>query len=142
MEAMKGVTKTVDIDGKRRTLKIPAGVDTGNTIDFGDFSVSISVSPHKNFERRDDDIFISIDIPFSMAILGGEIEAPTIEGKLKIKIRGGTQGGTMVRLKGEGAPRVNSRARGDEYVRINVATPSRLTRQQRGIIEEIKEEGL
>lgn len=142
MEAMKGVTKIVDIDGKRRTLKIPAGVDTGNTIDFGDFSVSIEVARDKKFERQGADIFITQLIPFSLAALGGEIEVPTIDGDIKIKIRGGTQNGTMIRLKGEGAPKLNGRGNGDQYVRIMVETPSHLNRDQKRIVEEMREEGL
>jgi DnaJ-class molecular chaperone len=141
-EAVKGVSKIVEIEGKKRTIKIPAGVNSGNTIDFGDFTLSVSVARHKTFEREGDDIFVSASIPFSMAILGGEIEVPTINGEVRIKIRKGTQAGTMIRLKGEGAPRLSGRGAGDEYVRIMIETPSRLSREQRRIIEEMKEEGL
>jgi len=142
MESMKGVTKTVDINGKRRTLKIPAGVNTGNTIDFGDFSVSLEVGRDRKFERDGDDILVTASIPFSMAVLGGEIEVPTVWGEVKIKVRAGTQASTMIRLHGEGAPKLNGRAKGDEYVRILIETPNRLNREQRRIIEEMKEEGL
>jgi curved DNA-binding protein len=142
MEAVKGASKTVDIDGKRRTIKIPAGINNGQQIDFGDFSVTINVSRHKTFEREGDDIFINVTIPFSMAILGGEIEVPTINGKVKIKVRAGTQANTMIRLRGEGAPRLHSERKGDEYVRINIETPSRLTREQKKLIEEMKSKGL
>src|SRR5258708_564952 len=142
MEAMKGVTKIVDIDGKRRTLKIPAGVDTGNTIDFGDFRVSIEIAQHKNFEREGDDIVISISIPFSMAALGGETRVPTVWGEVKIKIRAGTQSGTMIRLHGEGASKLNGRGKGDQYVKISVMTASRLTRRQKQLVEEMRKEGL
>src|SRR6266404_5710004 len=113
MEAVKGVSKTVDIGDKRRTIKIPAGVNTGNTIDFGDFTLSITVSRHKTFERQGDDIFISASVPFSMAILGGEIVVPTTNGEIRIKVRKGTQAGTMIRLKGEGAPKLSGRGSGD-----------------------------
>ncbi len=142
MEAVKGVSKTVDIEVKRRTIKIPAGVNTGNTIDFGDFSVSINVTSHKIFERQGDDILVNTAIPFSMAALGGEIDVPTIEGEIKIKIRGGTQSGTMIRLRGEGVTKLRGRGKGDEYVKISIDTPNRLNREQRRIIEEMKEEGL
>src|SRR5258708_5331603 len=142
MEAIKGVSKAVEIDGKRRTIKIPAGVNNGNTIDFGDFTVSVSVGRHKTFERDGDDIYVAATVPFSMAMLGGEIEVPTPYEKIKIKIRAGTQHGTLIRLRGEGAPKINGRGKGDEYVKINIATASRLTRNQRKIIEEMREEGL
>lgn len=142
MEAMKGVSKTIDIEGNRRTIKIPAGVDTGNTIDFGDFRISIQVRPHKIFEREGNDILVNVQIPFSMATLGGEISVPTVDEEIKIKVRAGTQNGTMLRLRGVGVPKLQGRGRGDEYVKIVVETPSRLTRNQRRIIEEMKEEGL
>lgn len=142
MEAMKGVSKKINMEGKQRTIKIPAGIDTGNTIDFGDFRVSIQVRPDKTFERDGDDIFISVNIPFSMAILGGEIKVPTIEDEVKIKIRGGTQPGSMIKLRGVGAPRLHGRGHGDEYVKINVETPSRLNRNQKRIVEDLREEGL
>lgn len=142
MEAMKGVSKNIEINGKRRTIKIPAGVDTGNTIDFGDFRVSVQVKSHKTFERDGNDIFINASIPFSMAALGGEIKVPTVTEEVKIKIKGGTQGGSMIRLNGQGAPKVNGRGRGDEYIRILIATPGRLNRNQKKIIEKMREEGL
>lgn len=142
MDAMKGVSKTVDIDNKRRTIKIPAGVDTGNTIDFGDFTVSLQVSRHKTFERDGDDILVKVSVPFSLAVLGGEIKVPTIEKDMKIKIMAGTQSGTMIRLRGVGAPKLQRQGKGDEYVRITIETPSRLNRQQRRIIEDMREEGM
>lgn len=142
MEAIKGVSKTVEVNGKRRTIKIPAGVNTGNRINFDDFTLSISVGRHEMFERDGDDIFISASIPYSLAALGSEIKVPTVWGSVKIKIRGGTQGGIMMRLRGEGAPKLNSRAKGDEYVKILIETPKSLNRQQKRIIEEMKREGL
>ena len=142
MEAMRGVEKIVEIEGKRRTIKIPPGVDTGSRIDFGDFSLSISVSRDANFERDGDDILVRAIIPFSMAPLGGEIKVKTVWGEVKLKIRAGTQGGTMLRLHGEGAPRVRGRGKGDQYVRITVETPKKLNRNQKRIIEEMREEGL
>lgn len=142
MEAIKGASKIVEIDGKRRTLKIPAGVNTGNTIDFGDFRVSVQVKPHDKFERQGDDILVTVNIPFTMAVLGGEVKVPTVTEEVRIKIRAGTQAGTMMRLRGEGVQHINGRGKGDEYVKINIETPSRLTREQKRIVEEMKEEGL
>ncbi len=142
MEAMKGVSKNIEINGKRRTIKIPAGVDTGNTIDFGDFRISIQVRPHKTFERDGDDILVRTTISFSMAALGGEIKVPTINEEVKIKIKAGTQSGSMIRLKDQGVPRVSGRGHGDEYVRVIVETPGRLNRNQKKIVEQMREEGL
>ncbi len=142
MEAVRGVSKEVLINGKKRKIKIPAGIYEGARINFGDFTLSVNIKPHKIFERQDDDIYVTVGIPFSLAVLGGEINVPTIEGDIKIKIRSGTQGGTMMRLRERGVEHLHGRGRGDEYVRINVITPEKLTRDQKSIIEEMKEEGL
>jgi len=142
MEAINGVEKEVSIGGKRRKIKIPAGVDEGSRIRFGDFILSIDVRPHKVFERDGPDIFVRTLIPFSLAALGGDIKVLTVNGEVKIRIRPGTQSGTMIRLRGKGAPRLRGRGKGDEYVRVLVAVPEKLNRQQKKIVEEMKEEGL
>jgi DnaJ-class molecular chaperone len=142
MEAVKGVSKEVSIGGKKRKIKIPAGIYEGARINFGDFTLSVNIKSHKLFERQDDDIYISVGIPFSLAVLGGEIKVPTVEGEIKIRIRPGTQGGTMMRLREQGVPRLNGRGKGDEYVRINVIIPEKLNHDQKSIITEMKEQGL
>jgi len=142
MEAVKGVSKEVDVGGKRRKIKIPAGIYEGATIDFGDFRLSVNIKPDKMFERQDDDIYVSVAIPFSLAVLGGEIKVPTINDEVKIRIRPGTQSGTMMRLRERGVPHLHGRGTGDEYVRINVQIPEKLNHEQRNLVEEMKEEGL
>ncbi|MEK7188812.1 MAG: DnaJ C-terminal domain-containing protein, partial [Patescibacteria group bacterium] len=116
IEAVKGVTKEVSIDGKKRKIKIPAGVDDGSRINFNDFTLSINVRPHDVFERDGDDIYLKLGIPFSLATVGGQIKVPAIDGDIKIQIRPGTQSGIMIRLRGEGAPSLHGRGKGDEYV--------------------------
>ncbi len=142
MDAVKGVSREVSIERKKRKIKIPAGIYEGARINFGDFTLSVNIKPHKIFERQDDDIYVSVGIPFSMAVLGGEIEVPTIDGEVKIRIRPGTQSSTMMRLREHGVPHLHGRGRGDEYIRINVAIPEKLNRNQKDLIEEMKEEGL
>lgn len=142
MEAVKGVSKEVDVGGKRRKIKIPAGIYEGATIDFGDFRLSVNIKPDKLFERQDDDIYVSVAIPFSLAVLGGEIKIPTIENEIKIRIRPGTQSGTMMRLHEQGVAHLHGRGKGDEYIRINVLIPEKLNKEQKNIIEEMKGKGL
>ncbi|OGM16781.1 hypothetical protein A2V61_03695 [Candidatus Woesebacteria bacterium RBG_19FT_COMBO_47_8] len=142
MDAIKGVAKEVDIEGKKRKIKIPAGVGEGSRINFGDFMLSINIRPHEVFERDGDDIYVKVEIPYSMAVLGGDVDVPTVYGDVKIRIRPGTQSGTMVRLRERGAPRVHGRGKGDEYVRINILVPDKPTHKQKKIIDEMKEEGL
>lgn len=142
MDAVKGVSKEVSIEGKKRKIKIPAGIYEGARINFGDFTLSVNIKPDKLFERQDDDIYVSVAIPFSLAVLGGEIEVPTIDKEIKLKIRPGTQSGVMMRLREQGVTHLHSRGKGDEYVRINVVIPEKLSKEQKNIIEEMKSEGL
>ncbi|KKU09835.1 MAG: Chaperone protein DnaJ [Candidatus Woesebacteria bacterium GW2011_GWB1_45_5] len=142
MDAVKGVEKEVSVEGKKRKIKIPAGIYEGARINFGDFTLSVNIKPDKLFERQDDDIYVTVGIPFSLAVLGGEIKVPTIDEEVKIRIRPGTQGGIMMRLHERGVPHLHGRGRGDEYVRINVLTPEKLTKEQKRMIEKMKEEGL
>ena len=142
MDAVKGIEKEFDIEGKRRKIKIPAGVDEGTKINFGDFTLSVNVVPHEFFERDGDDIYINVTVPYSMAVLGGTIKVPTIEDEVKIKVREGTGSGTMIRLKGKGAPNPHHKTKGDQYVKLNILVPEKPTRVQRRIIDDLKEEGL
>jgi DnaJ-class molecular chaperone len=142
MEAVKGVSKEVGIGGEERKIKIPAGIYEGARINFGDFTLSVNIKPDKLFERQDDDIYVSVAIPFSLAVLGGEIKVPTIDGEIKLRIRSGTQSGTTMRLRERGVPHLHGRGEGDEYVRINVLIPEKLNREQKQIVEEMKEDGL
>lgn len=136
MDAVKGVTKTVDLNGKEKTIKIPAGADDGTRIRFSDFDISVSVRPDPRFKRQGVDIYVSVSVPFQTAILGGDIMVPTIDGDLRIKIRAGTQPGTMIRLRDQGVPHLgNERHRGDEYVEVVVKLPEKLSRDQRRALE-------
>lgn len=142
MDAIKGISKEVSIGGKKRKIKIPGGIYEGATIDFGDFRLSVSIKPDKVFERQDDDIYVTVGVPFSLAVLGGEIKVPTVDGELKLKIRPGTQSGTMMRLRERGVTHLHGRGKGDEYVRINVIVPEKLSREQKQIVEELQSENM
>lgn len=142
MDAIKGISKEVTVEGKKRNIKIPAGIYEGARINFGDFSLSVNIKPDKLFERQDDDIYVNIGIPFSLAAVGGEIKVPTVDGEVKIRVRPGTQGGTMMRLRERGVTHLHGRGKGDEYVRLNVLIPEKLNREQRKIVEEMEKEGL
>ena len=142
MEAARGVSKEVSIEGKKRKIKIPAGIYEGATIDFGDFRLSVNIKPDKVFERQDDDIYVNVGIPFSLAALGGEIKVPAIDEEVKIRVRVGTQSGMMLRLREQGVPHLHGRGRGDVYIRLNILVPEKLNRDQKNLVEEMKEEGL
>jgi DnaJ-class molecular chaperone len=138
MEAARGCEKDVVIQGKRRKIKVPAGVNDGSRIRFENFYVTIDVKPDKTFKRDGDDVFITEEISLKIAILGGQIEVPTIDGPVKLKVRAGTQPGTMVRLRGRGIKRLRGFGRGDQYVRLQVKIPTRLNRGQKRALEELE----
>lgn len=140
LEAVNGTTKKVTIDGKSQTIKIPAGVDEGSRIRFGDYDVVVSVNSDKRFQREGFDIIGSKEIPFAQAALGGEVTVETIDGDLKLRIPGGTQPGTAIRLRGKGVPHLHGSGRGDHYVRIKVTVPKHLTGKQRELLEEFMDD--
>ena len=142
MDALKGVAKEVEVGGKKRKIKIPPGVDDGSRINFGDFILSIDIKPHEIFQRDGDDIHVKVAVPYSLAVLGGLIEVPTIDGDIKIRIRPGTQSGTILRLRGKGAPRLRDSGRGDEYARISVLVPEKLSKEQKEAAAALKKHGL
>ena len=141
MEAAKGVEKEVSIEGKKRKIKVPAGAAEGTRIAFSDFDITISVAPHNNFRRDGTDIYVDAVVPISSAILGGEVKVPTLDGDVKLRIRPGTQSGTMIRLRGQGITNLRGRGRGNQYVRITVKIPETLTRTQKNMIVELEKEG-
>jgi molecular chaperone DnaJ len=138
MDAIKGTEKTVKIDGKEHKIKIPPGADDGTRIRFKDFDVTIDVRPHNTFRRDGADIFVNHEIPFTLAALGGTTEVPTIDGELKLKIRAGTQPGAMIRLRGKGVPHLHGRSRGDQYIRLIIKVPEKLTREQKSLLEKLQ----
>lgn len=140
MEAVKGVEKTVEVEGKRQKIKIPAGVDNGMRVRFGDFDIVVDVQPDSRFKREDYDLITDAQISFVQAVLGDVVSVPTIDGPLNLKIQPGTQPGSFIRLRGKGIPHVHSNARGDQYVRIKITVPSRLTSRQKELLSEFEEE--
>jgi DnaJ-class molecular chaperone len=139
MEAVHGCEKTINVEGKKVTVKIPAGVDDGSRIRFGDFYIVVSVSPHSELRREGSDIYLSREISFPEAALGTQIEVLTIDGEVKVKIPPGLQSGTAVRLRGKGVPRLRGSGRGDQYVLVRVKTPTKLSSEQKQLLDRLKE---
>jgi DnaJ-class molecular chaperone len=145
IDAVKGVTKEVHLprgqagDGSmKKTIKIPAGVDTGSRIRFDDFEIVLDVKPSREYQRQGDDLVIEHEITFSQAALGAVVDVPTIDGPIKIRIQPGVQPGTLIRLHGKGVPHVRSSGRGDEYVKIQLRVPTRLNHRQKELLEELE----
>lgn len=140
MEAVKGTTKTVSLDGKKKDIKVPAGVNEGSRIQFNDFEIIISVASSPRFRREGYDIVSEIKIPITEAILGGVEEVDTVAGKVKLKIPQGTQPSTLIRIKGKGVKHVNSTTHGDHYVRIQMEVPQKISGKQKELLEEFDRE--
>lgn len=142
IEAVKGITKEVEIEGKKHKIKVPAGANDGTRIRFSEFDISINVATHPRYKREGYDLFVDEHITISLALLGGVAEVKTIDQALKLKVRPGTASGTMVRLRGEGVQHVQGHGTGDLYVRFIVDIPDKLNRQQRKAAEKLQEAGL
>lgn len=138
------------IRAKRKIkIKIPAGVDNGSRLRVahegeaglrggppGDLYVYIFVKAHKLFTREGTEVICEVPVSFVQAALGDEIEVPTLDGKVKMKIPEGIQSGTILRLKDKGIPYLRGQGRGDQHVKIKVLTPQKLTERQRAILSE------
>ncbi|MBM7706592.1 molecular chaperone DnaJ [Chryseomicrobium aureum] len=139
---------------KRKKIKItiPAGVDDGQQLRVsgqgepgvnggpaGDLYVVFRVKPDARFERDGDDIYYSLPLTFAQAALGDEVEIPTVQGKVKLKIPAGTQSSTKFRLKGKGVKNVHGYGVGDQHVIVKVITPKKLTEKQKQLLREFAE---
>ena len=132
-------------------VRIPAGVSEGNYItmrgqgnagirggESGDLIVLIEEREHEHFERDGNDIYYDLVLSVPDAILGTEVEVPTLKGKAKIKIEQGTQPGKLLRMKEKGIQNLNSSNIGDQYIRVNVYIPSDLTKEERSHVEALR----
>ena len=136
----------------KKKVQIPAGVDKGTQIRLagegqpgvyggphGSLYLMLDVKPHKFFQRRENDIFLNLDINVAQAALGAEVEVPTLEGDEKLKIPAGTQPGKVFTLRDKGVPYVRRNGRGDQKVIVNVAVPKKLSKEQRELFEQLAE---
>ena len=139
---------------KKKTIQasIPAGIDNGQTISIrgqgnagknggpaGDLLITITVRPHELFRREGTSVLCEAPITFTQAVLGAELEIPTIDGKVKYTLPEGTQSGTTFRLKGKGIPSINGRGRGDQYVTVYIETPKNLNKEQKEALKKFAE---
>jgi molecular chaperone DnaJ len=133
-----------------KKVSIPAGVDNGMQIRLpgeggpgtnggpnGNLYLVVDVKPHEFFQRKGEDILLNLDINVAQAVLGAEIEVPTVDGKEKLTIPSGTQPGRVFNMRGKGVPRIRQTGRGDQRVIVNVAIPTKLNTEQRDLFEKL-----
>jgi DnaJ-class molecular chaperone len=139
-EAVHGVEKQVSINGKTQKIKIPAGVDNGSRIRFGEYDVLVEVKADPYFHREGYDIVTEQEISFPMATLGDEISVRTIHGNVTLRIPAGTQPNALFRLQGRGVPKLRGSDKGDHYVRIKIIIPKNISKKQKELLEQFAQE--
>ena len=130
-------------------VNIPAGIDDGQTISkpgggnagvnggpAGDLLVSVIVRPHARFERDGTSVLLDQEISYAQAVLGAEVEVPTLDGKVKLTIPEGTQPGAVFRLRGKGIPYLRGSGRGDQFVSVSIKVPKNLTGSQKELLRQ------
>ena len=134
------VTRTIDVN-------IPPGVDNTSRLRVGgegevgkggpgDLYLYIHVLPHETFQREENDLYMQLPLSFVTAALGGDISVPTLDGNVEMKIPAGTQSGKTFRLKGKGMPSLRGQYRGEQYVKVMIEVPRKLTNEQRELLEQ------
>jgi curved DNA-binding protein len=153
-EAYHGTNRMMTMQGvkpEKLEVKIPAGVTTGSRVRLagkggegggggprGDLYLVVKVLPHARFERKEDDLYTTIDVPLSIAVLGGEVHVPTIKGtRLALKIPPETQNGKTFKLAGQGMPHLGKAGNGDLIAKINVTLPTKLSEKEKELFTEL-----
>lgn len=148
-EANTGTTRTLRTNGKNIEVTIPAGARTGTKVRVsghgeagvqksGDLFLVINVEPDARFKRKNDDLYTKVEVDLYTAVLGGEVEVPTLSGNVVLTIPSGSQPDQSFRLKGRGVPNLRDKnKRGDLYVRLDITLPRKLTKRERELFEKL-----
>lgn len=149
-EAYNGTTRVISRDGRRLQVKIPQGARTGTKVrvsgegapgirgESGDLYLNVTVQDDARFNRDGDDLYLDTAIDLYTAVLGGQVDVPTMTGTVTLKVAPGTQPGQLIRLSGKGMPRLREpNSYGDLYVRIHVDVPRNLSEREHELFEEL-----
>jgi curved DNA-binding protein len=151
-EAYEGATRLLQKDGRRLEVRIPPGARTGTRVrmagegapgaaggETGDLYLRVRVSPDPQFERKEDDLYLSVPVDLYTAVLGGEVRVPTLSGHVMLTIPAGTQNGRVFRLRGKGMPRLRDpQQHGDLYAEVDVQLPTDLDPRERELFEDLR----
>jgi molecular chaperone DnaJ len=136
---------------KHLEVKIPPGVKSGSRVRIagkgqpgyggasGDLYLVMAVKPHRLFQRRGDDLHVEVPVSLTVAMLGGEIQVPTLKGQLALKIPPETQNGRSFRLTGQGMPHMGNTARGNMFARVSIVLPTKLSAQEKELFQRLSE---
>ena len=149
-EASTGAVRRLSKGNRSIDVKIPPGAKTGTRVRIsgqgphrqdgykGDLYLRVRVRPDKRFERKNDDLYLRLPVDLFVAVMGGEVVVPTLDGNLSLSVPAGSQGGQTIRLKGKGMPNLrNPRKFGDLYVRLQLQIPTQLSDKERSLWEEL-----
>jgi curved DNA-binding protein len=144
-EAYHGTTRLLSKDGRRLQVKIPRGARTGTRVRIagegaggGDLYLNVRVKDDPRFERKGDDLYEDVTLNLYTAVLGGEVQVPTMTGRVTLKISPGTQPGQLIRLRNKGMPKLRQPDEyGDLYVRVGVEIPKDLSAKERALFKEL-----
>jgi len=151
-EAYEGTTRIITKNGREINVNIPRGATTGTKVRLagegqpgiaggpaGNLYLVVNVADDRLFERKDDDLYVDVNVDAFTAMLGGEVEVPTMTRPVRMKIRGGTQSGQKLRLTGKGMPKLRSKNEfGNLYARVMITVPSKLTDEQKQDVEALR----
>lgn len=150
-EAYTGTERIIDIGGEKIKLKIKPGAYSGLKLlakgkgekaqggKAGNLYITINVSPHPDYERKGNDLYMNMPVDLFTALLGGKMEIQTLSGRINMKIPEGTQNGKQFRLKGKGMPVYGTSSHGDLYVKIQVKLPDKLTPEQKELVMKLSD---
>ncbi len=154
-EVLRGTRRTIQLDGRQLNVTVPPAVRAGQRIRLaggagnagrgpaGDLYLRVSVAPHPRFEREGDDLRVRVAVPLTTAVLGGEVEVPTLESPLGIKVPPGSSPGRVFRLRGHGLPRAGEKGqRGDLLAVLGVDLPREIGPRVRELFEELRRHGV
>ena len=153
-EAFHGTTRRLQMDRRRLEVKIPPGVETGSRVRIAgeggmeirggpkeDLYLRMKLLPHRTFERRGDDLHCEVDVDLYTALLGGEVQVPTLKGNVMLAVPPETQNGKTFRLKSLGMPHLKEPHRqGDLYARVRVRLPEQLTEQEKRLFRQLAQQ--
>jgi curved DNA-binding protein len=148
-DAFGGAKKSFNFGGKKLEVTIPKGVRDGQKIRLagqgeqgpvgpGDLLITVKVRPHPVYERKGDDLHVDVPVEYTTAALGGEVQIPTLTGRVTMKVPPGTSGGRVFRLPGQGMPKLKESGRGNLYARVRVTIPEAMSDKERGLLEQIR----
>lgn len=148
-DAFHGAKKSFSLGGRKMEVTIPKGVKDSQKIRLasqgeegpagrGDLLIKIKVRTHRVYERRDDDLYVDVDVDYVAAALGGEVQVPTLTGRVTMKVPGGTSGGRVFRLPGQGMPKLKDSGRGNLYAKVRVTIPEVIGDKEREILEQLR----